>query len=445
MRHGLIVSILAASLTGCAVTEPSSSRVASAAATASIAATDPSTKGSTPWPAASPGVAPTLTPLSTPGDGRGSWTAVKGSALVAPTGIATGAGRQGVLLLGTDNPCETPERESPGTAAAFYDARKNVIRSVAANVELRGFAVVSLGDGRVMIAGGYGPKDSFAKPTRRTRIWDPRTQAWSEGARMNVGRSYPFLARLADGRVMAAGGSVGADESDCSGCETETDKVELYDPRTNRWMTTSPIRLEMPDGGDADQLGALTALSGGQVLATGANDSGALYDPITEAWTIFAWDGGWGPLALPDGTAVSFGVEFYGTDGDVEVPFASRFDPSGSTSIVGHRRPLDGAATAALADGRVFFAGGVVEDQTGYLGVFMQTVEIFDPRNGQWSELASMPAKRGGATAVPLDDGSVLVIGGVDVAETQPATEEESGNDLPRCVPAEQRVIRWTP
>jgi hypothetical protein len=174
MRYGLIVSILAASLIGCTVTVPSSSPAASAAATASIAATDPSAKGSTPWPAASPGVAPTLTPLSTPEDGRGMWTEVKGSALVAPTGVAAAAGRQGILMLGTDYPCETPEREAPGTAAAFYDARKNVIRSVAANVELRGFAVVSLGDSRVMIAGGYAPKDSFGKPTRRTRIWDHR-------------------------------------------------------------------------------------------------------------------------------------------------------------------------------------------------------------------------------------------------------------------------------
>ena len=75
----------------------------------------------------------------------------------------------------------------------------------------------------------------------------------------------------------------------CPDCETDTDIVELYDPKANRWMPTSPIRLVVPDGGDADQLSGLTALSGGQVLATGANDSGALYDPGTEAWTSFVW------------------------------------------------------------------------------------------------------------------------------------------------------------
>ena len=35
-------------------------------------------------------------------------------------------------------------------------------------------------------------------------------------------------------------------------------------------------------------------------------------------------------------------------------------------------------------------------DPTGYLGVFLPTAEIFDPRTGSLSEIALMPAERGG-------------------------------------------------
>jgi hypothetical protein len=52
-------------------------------------------------------------------------------------------------------------------------------------------------------------------------------------------------------------------------------------------------------------------------------------------------------------------------------------------------------------------------------------------RTGQLSEIASMPAVRGGSTAVTLADGSVLVVGGLDVSEV---TE-----DTPGCVPVTQR------
>jgi hypothetical protein len=33
----------------------------------------------------------------------------------------------------------------------------------------------------------------------------------------------------------------------------------------------------------------------------------------------------------------------------------------------------------------------------------------------------------------------------VDLWETQPATEEDVGNDTPRCIPAKYRVMRWMP
>lgn len=199
--------------------------------------------------------------------------------------------------------------------------------------------------------------------------------------------------------------------------------------------------LRTPDGGP-DLAGTATALSGGQVLVGGGDESAALYDPRTETWTAMAWPRVWGAIALPDGTALGFGWDYYGVDDEVEVPNVERFDPEGGTRVIGHLEPT--GARAVLADGRVFLAGGVVADETGYPGKFLGSAAIFDPDTGVLSEIAPMPTARS-SDAVPLADGSVLLVGGVDVMETQPTKGEEPGNDTPGCVPVEYRVVRWVP
>lgn len=216
---------------------------------------------------------------------------------------------------------------------------------------------------------------------------------------MGIGRSGFNLVTLADGRLLAAGGYVACDDEDIDeGCQTDTSTAELYDPVANRWTPTSDVVLTTPDSGSEDGLEGLIPLSGGQVLADGDNGSAALYDPATGTWTALVWHGGWGPIALRDGSALSFGVEFFGANADVSVPFVARSDLDGGTTIVGHFEPADGAATAVLGDGRVFFAGGVVEDASGYAGTYIARAEVFDPGTGQLSELAAMPAIRGAST-----------------------------------------------
>jgi hypothetical protein len=262
---------------------------------------------------------------------------------------------------------------------------------------------------------------------------------------MGIGRASPYLVTMADGRVMAAGGSVADAEEECEDCETDTSTVELYDPVTDRWTPTAAVELVDSVDGEPDGLDDVIALSSGQVLATGENGTAALYDPVQGTWSALAWHGGLWSIALRDGTLLSFGTDYIGGDAEVEVPFAARVDTEGGASVVGRLAPADSAATAVLADGRLMFVGGVVEDDEGYLGEFLTRAVVFEPDTGLLSEIAPMPAPRGASTAVPLDDGSVLVVGGVDVWETQPATEEEEGNDTPGCVPVKYRVLRWVP
>ncbi len=62
-----------------------------------------------------------------------------------------------------------------------------------------------------------------------------------------------------------------------------------------------------------------------------------------------------------------------------------------------------------MADGRVLVAGGTtsasIEDPTA-------AAQVYDPETRAWTSAGSMGAARYGATAVLLNDGRVLVIGG---------------------------------
>ena len=432
---------VAVCLLGCAGPVPSSAPMASMEATnGATTPSIPSPERSGPSAPPTPGPAPTLTPLRAVGQGQGAWTPVPGSELVPPNVLAAPAGSNGVLLLAgvSSAACEPPERKGRGTPAAFYDAQSHTITSVTAVADQHSFAMATLGDGRVLIAGGYGTQDSAPEPTSRTQIWDARTRAWTEGARMNLGRSNAALVTMSDGRVIALGGWTSSQGEDCPDCEMPTETAEIYDPATNRWTLTAPIDLRAADG-EPEEFDQVVALAGGQLLALAAYGPAALYDPGSDTWTPADAGGGLVSMALPDGTALRFGIEYPGGESDIEVPYAARFDSSSGTRTVGHLRPEWGAATAVLADGRVLMAGGVVEDTTGFLNVYLDTAEVFDPDTGVRTAIAAMPVARGMSIAVPLPDGSVLMIGGVDVAESPP------GSDAARCVPMEHRAVRWMP
>ena len=92
-----------------------------------------------------------------------------------------------------------------------------------------------LANGKVLIAGGerFGgvALDSAS-------VWDPSTGKFTPTANhMSTPHVQGFAARLPDGRVLVGGGFSDA----TSHPPTETSKVDIYDPTTNRWTTVSPL------------------------------------------------------------------------------------------------------------------------------------------------------------------------------------------------------------
>lgn len=75
--------------------------------------------------------------------------------------------------------------------------------------------------------------------------------------------------------------------------------------------------------------------------------------------------------------------------------------------------PRSNHSATLLADGRVLVAGGGTSNPDGSAGGLLDTAEIFDPASLTWTPTGRMLDARLGHAAVRLGDGKVLVVGGV--------------------------------
>ncbi|RKH52903.1 kelch-like protein [Corallococcus sp. AB050B] len=290
-----------------------------------------------------------------------------------------------------------------------------------------GHTATLLPDGRVLIAGGSAQKWSFFLDS--TELYDPATNTWTYGPRMNVSRLYHSATLLLDGRVLVAGGE---------GFEFYSARAELYDPATNTWTPTGSmaqgrsrhLAARLPDGkvlvaGGEDMSGDLTSaevydpatgtwspagamaepryrtsalLPTGKVLATGLN-SAELYDPATRTWSPTrppVVSPGGPPVVLPDGNVLVAG----GRTAQLYDPFLDTWSLTGAP-----REPINGPAVL-LTDGRALVVG-------------WEVAELYDPATGTWT-MANTPAiDRSGFTLTALSDGRALIAG------TPPNTESD--------------------
>ena len=170
--------------------------------------------------------------------------------------------------------------------------------------------------------------------------------------------------------------------------------------------------------------GDLFPLADGRMLAIGgAGPLVTSYDSVAEA-TGFA---GLLPVAptffqaraqLADGRVLCFG----GIDQNgAPIADATLFDPTdGSTSSVGPMlAPRAGAAAARLANGKVLIVGGLstidLTDPTTFFDGILGTSELFDPATNTFTAGPTLVERKAFATATLLNNGQVLVAGGLGV------------------------------
>jgi uncharacterized protein YfaQ (DUF2300 family) len=126
---------------------------------------------------------------------------------------------------------------------------------------------LSLRDGRILIAGGYGGGPE---------TYDPRSNSW-RSAGTTPARIRPAMAVLPDGSVLLAGGT---DRQ-----ERDLSTASIFHPETNRWTVTEPLRVPRNSS-----IGGL--LADGRVLVAGGEQvnehllrTAELYNPRLRSWT----------------------------------------------------------------------------------------------------------------------------------------------------------------
>jgi WD40 repeat protein len=272
-----------------------------------------------------------------------------------------------------------------------------------------GHTATRLADGRVLIAGGgLNETDATIQDTyASSEIYDPASGTFKATGSMHTARGDHTATLLSDGRVLIAGGS--NDSGNVA-------QAEIYDPSTGKFSVTGTMRT-------ARSGATAVLLHDGRVLIAGgflggtpptSLTSAELYDPATGE---FSPAGSMSPgmdstgTLLPDGRVLIAGGRDNSGSGiasaELYDPATGKLSPTGSMSS-----GRMGATATILPDGRVLIAGGS-NDTSGYLA-FLTSAELYDPKTGTFAETGSMHIGCAGPVATALSDGRVLIVGGYD-------------------------------
>lgn len=141
------------------------------------------------------------------------------------------------------------------------------------------------------------------------------------------------------------------------------------------------------------------------------HESSEVYDPVTNSWFSV------GSMSQSRASHIALQLQ----DGKILVAggvgsghaSAELYDPSeGAWASTGDMAEGRQEHTATLLnDGRVLVAGGFGDH--GPRNRRIRTAETYDPTTGEWSPAGSMRDARSGHVATLLEDGQVLVTGGL--------------------------------
>ena len=114
---------------------------------------------------------------------------------------ATLLGNGKVLIVGGVN------QDIVSGTAELFDYTNNTFTLIASTITPRHFHTATLlNDGRVLIVGGIDSATDTTKSLTDAQIYDPATNAFTATGALNVARFYHTATKLADGRVLVAGG-----------------------------------------------------------------------------------------------------------------------------------------------------------------------------------------------------------------------------------------------
>ena len=257
---------------------------------------------------------------------------------------------------------------------------------------------------KVLIAGGQ--RNPFSA-LDSTELYDPPSDTFSPGGMLTSHRSLHTATLMLDGKVLLAGGS-------------SSSVAELYDPLSNTSVATgSMVRARREH--------AATLLRDGRVLFTGGChlsscsvlSSAEIYDAGTfsAAGSMAKLHRRHRSVLLPSGKVlVASGCGAFCNTNEGPIPDVEIYDPSCAgpscfSQTEPLRQPRKEASLTVLPTGRVVMIGGAGK------GASARSAELFEPNDqidaGTFTAIASMVKPRAAHSATLLNNGQVLLAGGV--------------------------------
>jgi hypothetical protein len=252
----------------------------------------------------------------------------------------------------------------PIASSEIYDPAAGNFTPIVAMASPRwGHSATLLPNGKVLIAGGADNVNSQAG----AEIFDPTTNSFTSIENMTSTRMHHTATLLSNGKILLAGGWSSYDPI------TPLASAELFDPSTNTFAAAAAMTTERASHT------AVSASDGSVIILAGNN-----------------------------GENVSI------SSNDVYESASGIFTSNGSL----HQERWLHTATL-LPSGKVLVAGGERRflDDDGFPNlVVLATAEIFDPATGHSTSAANLKTERVLHTATLLQNGKVLITGGLNNA-----------------------------
>ena len=277
------------------------------------------------------------------------------------------------------------------------------------------FTATALPNGKILVAGGLDVSGFLAS----AELFDPASDTWTATGALNQTRDGHTATLLPDGKVLVVGG---VEANDASG-ESLVD-AELYDPAAGTWRVTGSLHVPR-------RWHTATLLSDGRVLVAGGYNSmngfvsvAEVYDPHTGKWSLtgkmMTARRAHTATALADGRVlVAGGLTRLGNLANAEIydPASGKWVTAGAMSIARKYH-----TATLLPGGKVLVTGGqgVINNAQNALSI----AEIYDPATDTWTKVAPLNTARYGQTATLLQNGDVLVVGGIGAAGILSDAEE---------------------
>ena len=358
----------------------------------------------------------------------GTWSSVGSMATARSYHTATLLQNGKVLVVGGG------DFRSPLASAELYDPMTKTWSNAGSMATARiKYTVTPLQNGKILFVGGGIVLDKSGGriiPVNNTDIYDPVANTWSSGGDMLTAHYSHTATLLSNGKVLVAG----------------QEGAELYDPVTNTWSRTG----SMVNGGSGH---TAILLPNGKVLVTGGGfGDSELYNPDVNTWSsagsMITTHGKPNVILLQNGNVLVAGgisnlianAELYdsvnntwGNAGSMatgrnnttatllstgkilvigDIPSGGElYDPTTNTWSSADSMVMEGRSKYTISstlNGNVLITGG------WYVSRLTAGAELYDSATNTWSSAGNMSIARRGFTATTLQNGNVLVAGGID-------------------------------